>query len=546
MRRAIQILAAVLLGLILATRLVIAGQAEHVVVVVWDGMRPDFVSAEDTPTLHALARRGTFFSNHHSTYVTSTEVNGTAIATGMYPEHSGILGNLQYRPELSWLSSYATESLDAVRRGDLVLEGGYLPVPTLAEILQSAGIRTVTAGAKPVVLLHDRGIEKTGPAQKGSITLFRGKTLPRAALAELEANPAIGAFPKEPKTDTRAQRALASFRKGRDKALTWLNGKPLVTPLARQIDAWTTRAVIHGLWRDAVPKYTLLWLSEPDAAQHQTSPGSPNAKEALKSSDRNLGLILDALKQKGVLDRSDIFVVSDHGFSTVDRGPDVIKALKKANFIAGKEFDNPAAGDVMVTSLGGTTFFYVFEHHEPTIRRVVDFLQESSFAGVIFARVSVEGTFPLSRIRLDAGTNAPDVVVSMRWNTKHNDWGAPGLVLAHGGKRGAGTHASLSRFDCHNTLIAVGPDFKTNFVSDVPSGNVDIAPTVLDLLGVPPGKTMDGRVLREAMIGGESPKLEQTTYNASRDLGVRHWEQYLKVSEVGPVVYFDEGNGESK
>jgi hypothetical protein len=65
---------------------------------------------------------------------------------------------------------------------------------------------------------------------------------------------------------------LGSLRKGRDKALTWLNGKPLVTAAGatdRRLDA--RRTVIHGLWRETVPKYTLLWLSEPDAAQHQTS-----------------------------------------------------------------------------------------------------------------------------------------------------------------------------------------------------------------------------------------------------------------------------------
>lgn len=534
-------LAAAGAALSLTMRVAMGARAEHVVVVVWDGMRPDFVSEEYTPTLHGLAARGTFFKNHHSTYVTSTEVNGTAIATGMYPEHSGILANTQYRPELNWLSSHATESLDAIRRGDLVLEHGYLPVPTIAEILQSAGVRTITAGAKPVVLIHDRAAAKP---QKESITLFRGKTLPRPVLAELEAIPEIGPFPKEPKTDTRAQRILNSFRKARDKSLTWLNGKPLVTPLARQIDSWTTRAVIHGLWREAVPKYTLLWLSEPDAAQHQTAPGSINAKEALKSSDRNLKLILDSLTKKGLLDRTDVFVVSDHGFSTVERGPDVIKALKNANFIAGKEFDNPAAGDVMVTSLGGTAFLYVFEHDEPTTHRLVEFLQNSEFAGVIFANVPVDGAFPLSHVRLNAGTNAPDVVVSMRWSTNRNDWGTPGLLLTDRGKRGAGSHASLSPFDTHNTLIAAGPDFKAGFLSNVPSGNVDIAPTVLDILGVTPPKAMDGRVLREALIDAPSPPLpERITYSASRALGSRHWQQYLKVSRVGSAVYFHEGNG---
>jgi hypothetical protein len=58
---------------------------------------------------------------------------------------------------------------------------------------------------------------------------------------------------------------------------------------------------------------------------------------------------------------------------------------------------------------------------------------------------------------------------------------------------------------------------------------------------------MDGRVLGEAMTGGgAAPKPEQTKYKASRDLGVRHWQQYLTVSQVGPVLYFDEGNGESR
>jgi hypothetical protein len=34
------------------------GKASNVVVIVWDGMRPDFVSEETTPTLTRLARQG--------------------------------------------------------------------------------------------------------------------------------------------------------------------------------------------------------------------------------------------------------------------------------------------------------------------------------------------------------------------------------------------------------------------------------------------------------------------------------------------------------
>jgi predicted AlkP superfamily pyrophosphatase or phosphodiesterase len=43
-----------------------AGTAARVVVVVWDGMRPDFVTAETTPALCSLAKQGVTFRNHHA------------------------------------------------------------------------------------------------------------------------------------------------------------------------------------------------------------------------------------------------------------------------------------------------------------------------------------------------------------------------------------------------------------------------------------------------------------------------------------------------
>src|SRR5438132_13677010 len=77
-----------------------SGRAEQVVLIVWDGMRPDFVTPEHTPTLFQLTQEGVFFKNHHAVYVTSTEVNGAALATGDYPDRTGIIANRGYRPEL--------------------------------------------------------------------------------------------------------------------------------------------------------------------------------------------------------------------------------------------------------------------------------------------------------------------------------------------------------------------------------------------------------------------------------------------------------------
>ena len=75
-----------------------AQKERHAVVIVWDGMRPDFVSESHTPALWKLARDGVTFRHHHASYLSATVVNSTAIATGCYPSGSGIFANYIFRP----------------------------------------------------------------------------------------------------------------------------------------------------------------------------------------------------------------------------------------------------------------------------------------------------------------------------------------------------------------------------------------------------------------------------------------------------------------
>ena len=210
-----------------------AGKAEHIVVIVWDGLRPDFVTEEFTPTLYRLARAGVTFQNHHAVYLSATEVNGTALSTGAYPSRSGLMANREYRPAIDLLKPVGTEARDAVRKGDQVSNGHYLKLRTLAEILHEYGRRTAVAGTKPVAILHDRAERSSG--NPGGVTLFDGRTLPEAMLPRL--TNLFGPFPPA--------------------------GKPNL-----KRDEWTTRALIGPFWEHGVPTFSLLWLSEPDYSQH--------------------------------------------------------------------------------------------------------------------------------------------------------------------------------------------------------------------------------------------------------------------------------------
>ena len=504
-------LALVLSFLCAAASVLAAGKAEHVVVVVWDGMRPDFVTQQNTPTLYQLARDGVFFQNHHAAFLSSTEVNATAMATGAYPNRSGILGNREYRPNIDPLKRIDVQSLEVVRKGDEVSHNHYLQLPTLAEILQRAGKKTAIAGTKPVAILQDRF---EAPRACGDcVDLFAGRTVPSNALERLN----LPAFP------------------------------PQETPNSRQDEA-TTLALIGPIWDKDVPAFSMLWLSEPDNAQHVTGPGSTTSLAAMKGSDDNLARVLKELAARDVRDKTDVFVISDHGFSTILRKLDVADVLNKAGFHAAREFTQPPGnGDIMVIGNGGTVLLYVIGHDPKLTRKIAEFLQTQDFAGVIFTRAPMDGTFTLDQVRINTA-DAPDIAVSLRWTGDKNAAGIPGSIPSdtwYG--PGQGIHSSLSPFDMRNTLVAAGPDFRHGLIDELPSGNVDLAPTILHLLGVSAPDNMDGRVLAESLASG-TPKpspIEVHTVEASRDLDKTVWHQYLRVTEFGGATYFDEGNGYS-
>ena len=482
----------------------------HVVVVVWDGMRPDFVSEETTPTLWKLAREGVSFRNHHPVYPSATMVNGTAMVTGVYPGKSGLIANYVYRPDIEAHDAVAVESPAVVKKGDQLSNGKYISVPTIAELVQRAGGRTAVASAKTVGLLLDRRVG-IGPA-KNCTTLFAGSALPDGVLARIAA--ALGPFPS-----ARLQR-----------------------------DRWTTKAVTDFVWKDGVPAFTVLWLGEPDLTQHETAPGAPSALAAIKASDENLAAVLSGLDQQGVRKTTDVFVVSDHGFSTIRRSIDLRKTLTDAGFVAKTEFDGqPKPGDIMLVGNGGSVLFYVVGHDAMVTRRLVEFLQQSDFAGVIFTKQGLSGTFHLNDAKID-NPHAPDVVMAFRWNDSKNQFGTPGMIDADWQRKaGEGTHATLSRFDMHNTLVAAGPDFRRAETDNLPTGNVDLAPTILHILGIKAPQEMDGRVLSEAMVNTDGVPSGRTTetkiIEAKKDFTAGKWRQSLRISRVGSTIYLDEGNG---
>jgi arylsulfatase A-like enzyme len=468
------------------------------------------VTDKAAPALNALAREGVRFRNHHSVYCTATNVNGAAIATGVYPERNGIFANAALLPAVYPRQFVDTAERQTIAAGDAASHGNYIPAPTIAELVRQHHGRVAIAGTKSVALLSDRSNTWTVVTSDQRLTIFAAAPMPDVL---------------------------------RDDTIHLLGPMPVQRgATSQQRNLYATRALTDVLWRDGVPEFSLLWSSEPDLSQHNYAPGSPEALAGIKAADDNLALLLHELDDRGARDSTDVLVVSDHGFSTIHRSIDIVRWLNEKGFHAAEDF--ATASDVVVAGDAGTVLFYVQDHRQTIARRLVAALQRSDFAGSLFARERIAGTFPLDAIHIGVA-NVPDVVMSFRWTMEQNRFGTPGSIDADWHRpRGQGTHATLSPADVHNTFVAAGPDFRRGFESETPTGNIDIAPTVLHLLGLSDLPRFDGRIVTEAFPGNDAPPaVKQKTLTAECTVeGGTHWQQWLKTSRVGATVYFDSGN----
>ena len=88
-----------------------------------------------------------------------------------------------------------------------------------------------------------------------------------------------------------------------------------------------------------------------------------------------------------------------------------------------------------------------------------------------------------------------------------------------------------------------GPLFRESVRSLAPTGNIDLLPTILKVLGVPEPKGISGRVLVEG-FDHQPPLICNTSYlRASRKVGNGIYNQEVKMSDISGTVYVDEGNG---
>lgn len=467
----------------------------HVLMVI-DGLRPDYVTPAVMPRLHALGQRGVLFTANHSVFPTVTRVNSSSIATGSYPETHGLLGNTIYSEK-----TFPTRGIDTSDHTQLEAmekaEGVLLTAPTIGTALQAAGKRFTVFSA------GSSGAAKLLSSPGGVASVVNPDYIRPAEL--------------------------------RDRIVKALGEGPADAVPNSTRNRWVVDAYLQFGLKELKSDLTAIWFGDPDETAHAKGIGSEVTTQALTLVDREIGRIEDALRQQGLLAQTNIVVTSDHGFSTHTG------ELKLAQLVA--PFARPlpdGSPDIIVTE-GAINFR---GGRDPLrMATVVAALQRRPEVGAIFTRASapgaptgiVAGTLSLSLARWQHARSA-DILVSGNWDAQNNAAGWPGRTT-QGGVAG---HGTSSPYDIHNTLIACGPDFREKTTSAVPTANADLAPTLLRLMSVAIPPTMSGRVIEEAYRSGPDPasvtvsRQVESARNADGS-----YEVTAHLSQVGKARYLD-------
>ena len=465
-----------------------------IVIAAFDGLQRSQVSLERMPVVSALADKGVRFQHNHAVFPTVTRANSASLVTGVTPGKHGLTANKSVYSEYS-----PTEVVDALipklaEINDLT-DGGLLFVPTLGELISQKNLKwvSVVGGTS-----GNAFVQHPNAAKYGDVIIHPEFTNPPEHHSIITKK--FGAWPRKDAP------AAALVERTADVAIEYALG---------------------GLNPDVL----LVWFPEPDTSQHAYGIDSTEARQMYSLADANLGKLLESISKGG--EEPDVFVVSDHGYSTIDSVIDVHVELALAGFCP-----NQGARSVVVAENGGSVLLYLPQKNDQLAIDLVDWLYAQEWVGAIATDIAVLAKHKfasISDIGLD-GPRSPDVVVTMRSVETGQSAPLERSGAATGGVIGVGSHGGSSPAELHNTLIASGPSFLSSpsgIRSKIASGNIDVAPTVLELLGIPVPTHMEGRILTEALVGGTVP-IVSASMNSSEQSPI------VRTTTIGEKTYICE------
>jgi arylsulfatase A-like enzyme len=431
----------------------------RIILVLFDGLRPDVVDRQRMPNLSRLREGGAWFRNARSVFPSETRVASPSLSTGCRPGSHGLVANTLFDAQRAPDRLLRTKNLADLAT---LVTGQASPLarPSLPERLAAAGrsfalVATCSPGA--AVLMHPFGEDAGG---------FRW-------IAD--------------ETDGQTASAMVQ-RFGPVPAAE--------VPNLRRLDH-AARILLEHVLPERRPDVALLWLSEPDLSFHFAGLGAPESWQALAAADAVLGRVMAWREQQPDRNEIVIFALSDHGHVTGEDKLSLAARLREVGFPAGQGL---GADTSIVVTPGGAPGLWVAD--TALLSDLTAWLSAQPWCGALLARdpASLPAGLALPLELLGSRHwRSPDLVVTFRGTNEPDEWGLPGRAPfdAPDVPEGGGIHGGLHAAELATVLLLAGGPVRAGAVVDSVCDLSDIAPTVLTLLGITP-EDMEGRPLQGA------------------------------------------------
>lgn len=265
-----------------------ATRPEHVILISVDGMPPDYYTAPGrlglrAPTLTMMKQSGAYAEGMEGVYPTVTYPQHTTMVTGLRPAGHGIVQNRIFEapsePQTRYWYWYANA----------------LKAETLWTVAKKAGLTTAAVGW-PVTVGAE--IDYNVPE------IYQpGETPPTWNLTAKHSTP--GLLEKALGPDLKKDSSV-------DERLT---------------------SISEFIIKNYKPNLLLLHLIELDGAHHRYGPRTKPGIETAEREDGYINRIVEATRQAGVFEKTTFFIVSDHGFASIDKRFSPNVALAKEGLI---------------------------------------------------------------------------------------------------------------------------------------------------------------------------------------------------------------------
>lgn len=477
-----------------------SSSGKKVVLVVMDGLRPDLINPITMPNLAKYAQENEFFRNARSVFPSMTRVASSSISTGAMPSAHGMMGNAFYFPQFAKDQIFDSAQLDRIRHIEGQLGHDLINIPTFCDVAADAN-KTVSivhlGSAGACYCLNPRARQN----QQWVFSIHGRDACPVPEIAD-QVEQRFGPLPKT---------AVPQYEQCR----------------------YGTEVFVDLVLKQQQPDLSILWLNEPDTSFHYKTLKSTETDDMLRHVDKCFGDIIEVFEHDPAYEDAILIIASDHGHVTIEKEIDFIELLKAEGHNILSDRPNDLGNQIAMTAwaMGGIT---AIDGDVKRVEKINQWLQEQSFIGTVFSKNKngVEGILPgtlsFNLIGVEHARQ-PDLYYTLSSTTQTDQYGFAGITtVATGGTVpvGGGMHGGLNPHELNSTLILCGAGKLDDVTRSC--GIIDIAPTILDIMGLKAPKTMQG-------VSLISPQAEAQI--EQYQVGNGNFTQAIKVAEDGKRRY---------